>query len=198
MANENKPFGFRPHSTLNAASYMGNVRKFFVGTSDSTAFYVGDPVKIAAGEGNVYVNDHPVPSVTKSGTTTSDIIVGVCVGVEPLYGDLETKYRKASTAMYVFVDIDPNTIYEVQADSDTYVSSDVGNNAGFTVSTGSTTTGISNAVLDQSQEATTANLPLKVVGSVPKPDNDVSATAVYPRLLVKINNHAYGNIVAGV
>lgn len=197
MANSNKPFGFRPHSTLNAASYTGQIRKFFVDASDSTAFYVGDPVILDGTEGNLYVNDHPVAGVTKAGTATTEEIVGICVGVEPLYSDLELKYRKASTGMYVFVDTDPNTVYEVQGDSDTYATADIGLNTNFALSSGSTTTGVSNAVWDQDTVATTTTLPFKIIGSSPAPDNDVSTSAVYPRVLVKINNHAFGNVTQG-
>jgi hypothetical protein len=194
MANANKPFGLRPVKSLNGAPVNMQIEKFYVPATDSTAFYVGDTVKLAGTEGSLYAGDPPLPTVTKA--ATGDAVVGVCVGIEPLYSDLTTRYRKASTGMYVFVVTDPNTVFEIQGDSDTYAAADVGLNMSITVSTGSATTGVSNAVADQSTAAATSTLALQVLGTVPAPDNDL--TGGYPRLLVKLNNHQYSNATTGL
>lgn len=194
MANTNKPFGLRPYGTLNGGPYSGNVRTYFVPATDATAIYIGDPVKLAGTEGTLNADDLPMPTATKAAST--NVVIGVCVGVIPLPTDLTVLYRKASTAMYILVDTDPATIYAVQGDADTYDSADIGLNMNYTVSTGSTTTGVSNLVADQSSAATTNSLDLQVLGTVPLPNNDL--TGGYPLLLVRLNLNQFANGATGI
>ena len=194
MANDNKPFGLRPVKSLAGGPVNLQVSRFYVPSSDSTAFYIGDLVKLAGTEGSLDAGDTPRPTVTKA--ATSDAVVGVCVGIKPLPSDLTLNYRKASTGMYVYVCTDPQTVYEIQGDADSYAAADVGLNMSVTVSSGSATTGVSNAVADQSTAATTATLALQLLGTVPNPDNDL--TGGYPLLLVKLNNHQYSNATTGL
>lgn len=194
MANANKPFGLRPVKSLSGAPVNHQLTKFYVPATDSTAIYIGDPVKLAGTEGKLYADDAPVPTVTKS--AAGDVVVGVVVGVIPVPTDLSINYRKASTGMYVLVTTDPQTVYEIQGDSDTYDAADIGLNMTLTVSTGSTSTGVSNAVADQSTAAVTSTLDLAVLGSAPAIDNDL--TGGYPRLLVRLNKHQYNNLATGL
>lgn len=194
MANSDKPFGLRPYSTLNGSPYIGTVRTYFVPATDTTAIYVGDPVKLAGGEGTLYPDDLALPTATKADST--DVVIGVCVGVKPLPDALSTQYRPASTAQYIMVDVDPQTVYLVQGDSQTWDATDPGNNANFTASTGVTTTGVSNLVVDQSTAATTATLDFQILGSAPIVGNDL--TGGYPLLLVKLNNHQFVDGATGV
>lgn len=194
MANSNKPFGLRPVGTLNGASWNGGVRKFYVPATDGNAIYVGDMVKLAGTEGSLYAGDPPVPTVAIA--AANDVVVGVVVGVEPLYTDLSLNYRKASTGMYVMVCCDPQTVYEVQGDADTYAAADVGFNMTLTVAAGSAVTGYSASVADQSTAANTATLDLQVLGTVRSPDNDL--TGGYPLLLVKLNNCQYVDGTTGL
>lgn len=194
MANANKPFGLRPYSTLSGSSRSGTVRMYYVPATDNTAIFVGSPVKLAGTEGSLYAGDPPVPTVTI--ITSGDATVGVMVGVVPLPTDLSLNYRKASTGMYILVNTDPETIYLVQGDSDTYDAADVGFNMNLTVGTGSTTTGVSNAVADQSSAANTATLDLQILGSAPVPGNDL--TGGYPLLLAKLNNYQYVDGATGL
>lgn len=194
MANANKPHGLRPVSSLNGSPNNFQIRKFYVPATDSTAFYIGDTVKLAGTEGSLYVNDAPVPTVAKA--ATGDAVVGVCIGVQPLPESLEINFRKASTGMYVFVSTAPDTVYEIQGDVDTYDAADVGLNMSITVSDGSATTGVSNAVADQSTAAVTTTLALALLGTVQSIDNDLSGG--YPRLLVRLNNHQYSNATTGL
>lgn len=194
MANSNKPFGLRPVKTLNGASANFQVQTFHVPATDSTAIFIGDMVKLAGGDAALYAGDPEIPTVTKAAST--NVVVGVVVGIEPLYGSLGTNYRAASTAMNVLVCTDPQAVYEVQGDSDTWSDGDSGQNANITVSTGSTTTGISNAVVDQSTAATTATLDVQILRPSPNPENDL--TGGYPLLLVKLNNHQFVDGATGI
>ena len=190
MANTNKPFGLRPHSSLNGGPWSGNVRQFCANTSETSNIFVGDLVQLAGSEDVVYPDDLPFPTAILA--TTGGTMVGVVVGVTPKYGDLDVLYRKASIAQYLLVDTDPNTIFAIQGDADTYDKADVGLNAVVTCTAGSTTTGTSNFVLDQTGVSTSTgtNADVKLLASAPIVGNDL--TGGYPILLVKILNHAYG------
>ncbi len=194
MSNANRPFGLRPHSTLNGGPYSGNVRKYFLRADYAVALYVGDPVILGGTEGSLNADDVPMPTIEKGAAT--EAFIGVVVGFEPLPDALSTKYHKASTAQYALVDTDPQTVYLVQGDADTYAAADVGLNMTFTVSTGVTTTGISNGVADQSTAATTNTLDMQILGTAPFVDNDL--TGGYPLLLVKLNNHQYVDGTTGL
>lgn len=194
MPNTDKPFGLRPYSTLNGGPYMGNVRTYFVPATDTTAIFIGDPVKLAGGEGTLNPDDLALPTATKAAST--EVVIGVCVGVIPKPDALGTLYRPASTAQYIMVDVDPSTVFLVQGDSQTWDATDPGNNANFTASTGVTTTGVSNLVLNQSTAATTATLDFQILGSAPIVGNDL--TGGYPLLLVKLNNHQFVDGATGV
>lgn len=194
MANTDKAFGLRPYGTLNGSAYNGAIRTYFVPSTDTSAIFIGDPVKLAGSEGTLNPDDQAMPTATKADST--DVVIGVCVGIEALPSDLTVLYRKASTNMYIRVDTDQQTLYEVQGDSETWTAGDVGNNANWTASTGSTTTGTSNLVLDQTSAATTTTLDFQIIGSKPSVDNDL--TGAYPLILVKLNNHQFVDGTTGV
>jgi len=194
MANANRPFGLRPHSSLNGGPYSGNVRKYFKPAALDEVFYVGEPVTLSGTEGSLNADDVPMPTIITG--VANAVFCGVIVGFEPLPDSLSTKYSPAETAQYVFVDTDPQTIYLVQGDSDTYAAADVGLNMTYTVATGVTTTGISNGVADQSTAATTNTLDMQILGTAPFVDNDL--TGGYPLLLVKLNNHQYVDGTTGL
>lgn len=194
MANANKPFGLRPYGSLNAASYNGNVRTYFVPATDSTAIFLGDTVKLGGTEGSLNPDDLPLPTATKA--AAGDVVIGVCVGVIPLPDALSTLHRLASTAQYILVDTDPDTVYMIQGDADTYDSADIGLNMTLTVAAGSAVTGVSASVADQSTAATTNTLDLQILGSVPVVDNDL--TGGYPLLLARLNLNQFANGATGI
>jgi hypothetical protein len=186
LANTNKAYGFRPVGTLGNASYAGNVRKFFV--SSATAIFIGDTVKLAAtaSAAALYPNDvlYPEAEIAAQGS----IVIGVCVGVEPVYSDLTINYRKASVDMYIYVDVDPMTIYSVQGDSGAWVVSNIGLNANVTVGAGSTTTGRSTTVI--TTPTADAGKDTLIIGVDPDPGNEVG---VYWKMLVKLNLHQFAS-----
>ena len=201
MANQNKPFGLRPVGTLNGSPWNNATRKYAVLAADTDPVYIGDVVKVAATNTltATRTGTSPVAIATKVTDYTADVFLGVVTGIEPLVTDLSVTYRKASTLMGVHVCVDANAVYEVQGDADTFDPADVGLNSNLTTSTASTTTGISNMVLDQSTVDTTTTFPVQVLGVQASPDNDVSSTAVYPVFLVKLNRARFAdNAVTGI
>lgn len=192
MANSNTPFGFSPVGLLSGAPFSGGVRKYSMAAGDSVAAFIGDPVKLA---GTAQTIDGVIYQDVAQ-AATGDKIVGVMVGVEPATRE-STIYRVASTQRIVLVDVNPNTLFEIQEASGgtAFTANDIGLNANFVVGTGSTVTGLSAVELDNSTEATTNTLDVQIVGFANRPGNEVGANAKY---LVRINRHQYANQVAGV
>lgn len=197
MANISKINGFRAVKHLTGAPYNGQFNKYAVPSSDGTALFVGDVVKLAAdGDVNGYKN------VARA--AAGDAIIGVVVGfdINPL--NLNTpQYRAASTARVVYVADAADLLLEVEVSNPGAGSftnaSILGENYNHANGTGSTTTGASGATLDlNAGTAGGATATFKVVQFVDRADNDNTSNS--SRVLVKINNHQYagGTGTAGV
>lgn len=199
MANTNKVNGFRPVRYLNGAPWNGQANKYVIPAGNGTATFIGDLVKAdATGD------DAGYQTVVQA--AASNAVLGVIVGMEVTPGSLDTpQYRAASTRRVVWVADDPNLIFEAQEDGDTdpLETTDIGLNINVVVGAGSTVTGASGMQIDSDTAATTATLPLRLMGLVQRPDNENVLSAggqAYTRWEVKINNHQLGSStgVAGV
>lgn len=187
MANVSRINGLRPVKHLNGAAFNGALETFSFLTTDATAAYVGDLVKVG---GSADANG--VAQASRA-TANTDPIVGVIVGFVPDYSNLNTpqSYRAASTARTAFVAVDPSIVYEIQADAATAVA-DIGLNVGVTFTAGSATTGLSGLVANMASKATTATLPLKIIGVRQAPDQDMSDSSNW-KLLVTLNTNVFGS-----
>jgi len=199
MSSVSRLNGFKPVKTLTGASYNGQAEIAFIPASDSTVVMVGDAVKLL-GDARAATG---APTVTRvSGAT--DIAYGIVVGIlfsgvgdtqnVPPVTDLNTPiYRRASTDRYVMVCTDPNVVYEAQylttSVAAATITANVGLNGSWDVTAGSTSTGSSGMSI-AALSATTATLPLKVVGFPNRPDNIPGDT--YFSYYVKLNNVQYG------
>lgn len=199
MPNANAPFGLRPVAGLNNGPYNGGVRQYSVAAGNGTAIFIGDLVTLA---GTSQIIDGQVYSdVVQS--ATGDVFTGVVVGVLADTRDSLT-YRAASTRRILLVNDDPNAVFMIQQVSGgtPITANDVGFNANVVVGSGSTVTGYSGMTLDNTTEANTNTLDLKIVGIVNAPDNDpgsaVGTGADASRFLVRINRHRFVNQIAGV
>lgn len=203
MASVSRLNGFRPVKTLNGSPYNGQANVYFVPASDSTVIMVGDLVKLLGGARDAT----GVPTVTRA--AAGDPTVGVVVGIlfsgvgdtqnVPPVTDLNTPvYRRASTDRYLLVADDPNLILEGQLSAaGSYTAADMSLNANFRATAGNTSTGASGFDVDISTKATTATLPLKLVGVPNRPDNVVGDS--FLNVYVMINNHQLkGTGVLGV
>jgi len=116
------------------------------------------------------------------------------VGVQLNPNDLSMTggYRKASTAMTILVDTDPNTIYEIQEDSvgGSVALADGTKNASLILGTVDVVTGNSKTMLDSSTAAANAALDLLLLRPSLKVDN-APVTSPYCKWLVKLNLHQY-------
>jgi hypothetical protein len=194
MANANAPRGLSPVRGVNSQYVTGGPRAYVHDSGDGTPLYVGDPFKIAGA--NSTVNGVSMPQIVRA--SSGDVIDGVVVAALPDSRD-SLPYVAASTTRVVLGDDDPNSLFEIQdANGGTQLTdAAVGLNVNFTGSGGNTATGWSAVTLDNTTEASTNTLDLKIVDVVNRVDNDLAATGPL-RFLVRINRHRHANQVAGV
>lgn len=192
MANANTPFGLKPVREAGSGVHNGGLNQYFHAAADGTALYIGDPVikSGSADPSGVY------PSVIRA--TAAGAITGVVCGFLPDGVTNANGYGAASTAYYVLVDDDPDTLFEIQEDGvgGALAIADVGLNADYIVAAGNAYTKRSGVMLDTSTKATTAGLPLKIVAVTPRPNNEVGSAN--SKVLVKINLHTEAHGAAGI
>lgn len=200
MSSVSRINGFRPVKSVSGTSWNGQANVYFVPSTDATVIMVGDAVQLA-GDARAATG---APTVTRLASATG-IPVGIVVGIiftgmgdvtnVPPVNDLNTPvYRRANTDRYLLVIDDINVVYEVQlagaGPAAATVTAAVGLNGQFTLTAGNTTTGTSGMQLDSAGQATTATLPLKIVGFPNRPDN-IPGDAFFS-YWVKINSSSLG------
>lgn len=201
MANTNKPFGFSPKKSLTGDwDGIGNV--YAIASDASNTYAIGDVVMSAAS-----ATAAGIPFVQKWGgaTTTSALPLGIIVGftvppattsLEGTSLELEKIYLGLSAGtQYVLVADDPLLVFEAQFDSTAIAVTNLHQNAAVTITADQTTLAqsapLSNMVL--TGPATTATLPVRILGLVQEQGNEVGA---YCKVLCKWNYHEYG-VTAG-
>lgn len=203
MANTNAPRGLIPIAGAYSQPYSAGVRLYYHDSGDSNAIGIGDLVT-ATGSSTFYNMGgivQSIPNVQRG--ATGDVFQGVCIGVLQTTRD-STIYAPASTGIAVFVCDDPNALFWVQdGNSGTpLTANDIGLNVNVTVGTVNTTTGFSGLTLDNTSEATTNTLDLKIIGQYQSVDNDLGSAvgtgALAGKWIVRINRHRFANQIAGI
>lgn len=181
MSTVSRINGFRPVGNVTGGSMTGQIMSCFVPASDASVIMVGDVVQLL-GDAR---SPTGAPTVTRQASATG-VPLGVVVGISfegqgdaqnvPPVNDLNTPiYRRTLTDRYLLVNVDPGTIYEVQlagaGPAAATATANVGLNGQFTLTAGNTASGSSGMQLDSAGLATTATLPLKIVGFPYRPDN---------------------------
>jgi hypothetical protein len=160
-------------------------------SSNGTALYVGDPVKLAGS-----ADSAGVPSVTHC--AAGDTISGVVVGFQDA-ASMSLGYGAASTIRYPLLARGSNIVFEIQDDGvgGDLAAADIGLNADIIVAAGSSYTKRSGVMLDTSTKATTATLPLRIRSIAQRPDNALSTNT---KVHVTLNNttEAPGTASAGL
>jgi hypothetical protein len=195
MANNDNATGFRPVGPDGSYSDSGQVNAYLVPATDSTALFIGDPV-IVNGTASVPTVDsaygnYALPQVIRATAGSGGYTTGVVVGVEAITQE-SLPYREASTERIVFVNDDPDQLFEIQEDSDTatLALTDTGSNADFIIAAGDTAYAQSNAESNSDTADTTATLQLRLERLVPREDNAQGANAKW---LVRFNLHQKRN-----
>lgn len=193
----NAPNGLVPVKKLDGSAWTGATNSYTIASTYATAMFRGDPVTI--------LND---------GTLGVGVAGAACVGVfwGVKWTDSTGRVRfenywpgnpgvlTGSTVEALVID-DANTVFSIQETSGTGTAgtplalTDVGLNANFLYTAGSTATGTSAVSLNNASENTTDTLNLKILGLDPTPGNAVGNFANW---LVTLNNHRYKTGVTGV
>jgi len=195
------PRGFTPVRKEGGVS-NGQVNRYL---STGTAIFVGDMVKLngAAGAAGLKVTGvdaeglpYVIPAAS-SGTST-ERLVGVCVGFEPAPDQLGQNYADATNRRIVLVADDPNQHFLVQEDGDSasLTEANISDGVGMVLTAGSTVTGRSQMELDSSQASTVTTYPLRIVRKWEAPNNDMpTATSAGKHTLwvVRISHHQYNS-----
>jgi len=197
MANQSTAYGLRPIGLVGSGANSTGVTQYEIASNNTNAIYqYGIVVPTADG-----VIDYA--SATNGGTTQA---LGVLMGVE--YHDSVQKkpvwlnYWPGSGSVSVdtnypvkaFVADNPNQLFKVASDASltnraTALATVFANaSLGTSARTGSTDTGSSNSALSVSSVATTATLPLRIVGIMDDVANSDYTAAGIP-LIVRLNAH---------
>jgi len=186
MTNRDSIFGARFIGHLQSNKVSGSSRTYTVLAADAVAVFMGDFVThqgaAAIGADGVY---HPVVAQSAA----ADKVTGFVMSVSNSRDYENQIYRTASTLRNVEVCDDPYALFEIQA-SGTVTAAMIGYNADIVVGSGSTFTGLSGMELDVSTVANTATLPLRIVGIVPREDNELGANT---KLICYMNYTTYKN-----
>lgn len=197
MANVTRIAGLSPVQYLNGAPWNGQARLYYIDSTDTNAFAVGDPVVLSGS-----ADTNGVPSITLASAGSSNTVTGALVGM----GDYEGTIAKVSNpnsiilpatktiSYYAMVADDPNIIFQIQegGTATALTAAAVGTNASLL--TGTNNAYVSGWTFDNNTVATTVALQLKLLGLVRKSDN---AFGQYAKWLVKINNHTYAAATTG-
>lgn len=189
MANVDRPSGLSPVRFLSGASYNGQANLYYIPSSDGNAFAIGDPVASAGS-----ADSNGVASVTLATAGTGNPVRGVIVGwgtkeglmADPANLDSLIIPATKTKAYYVMVADDPNVIFEIQEVSGgtALTAAEVGLNANLVAGTNNGY--VSGWEVNNSGEAVTATLQVRLLGLARRSDN---AFGEHAKWLVKINNH---------
>ena len=188
--------GFGPVKHMNGSAYNGQVNRYMISASDSQATNVGDFVQLSDNNALVDTAGFGVyPAVERIGSGTAVPIVGVIVGFEPDYSNLNSpNYRAASTQRVALVADAADIIFAGPQDGvgGVVAAASVGLNVAIALGSAGTSGAYASGMsVDSSTVATTATLPLQILGVTASPDSDVTSTSRPAELLVRVNTHAF-------
>lgn len=182
--------GFLYANKQGVSGTEGVVQTFAVDVLHSTLLAPGDAVVIT-GEGSVL----GVSEVDTGNATTAN--TGVITSVSPQIAgeNLTETGLPALTAGNVQVQLDPQALYEIEADA-TVAAASVGLNVGINVTTATKQGGltVSNMTVDTATALATQTLPYRIVALLPGVDTGVLGD----RVLVRPNATTQSDGAAGV
>jgi hypothetical protein len=181
---------------MNGSPYNGQVNRYMISVSDTQATNVGDLVQLSDNAALVDTAGFGVyPAVERIGSGTAVPIVGVIVGFDVDYSNLNAPtYRAASTRRVALVADASDLLLAAPQDAvgGVVAAASVGLNVAINLGTAGTSGAyVSGMSVDSSTVATTATLPLQIMGVTASPDNDETSTARPAEVLVRINTHAF-------
>lgn len=177
------PYGLRPVNLIGGQPYAGSTRLIKIASGYAANLFFGEPVAIAA--------NGTITAATVTTTAPATGVTGVFVGCTytdpnlkiPVWKQYWPSGTVASDA-YAYVVDDPDIVMQVQADGSVGQTA-LGDNIALKVASGDTGTGNATTAADSTSVATTASLPLRIVGFVESTTSTVGDA--YTDLLVKWN-----------
>lgn len=194
MANTVAPIGLAASRLLSGADWNQQGNTYYIPSTDTNAYYVGDPV---ASIHAMDANGVPGVGIATAGSPIRGVIMAVVpqpAGANALqYNSVPAS--KGGNAYYVIVADDPNIIFTIQDDGlNTLTGTAINKNANFTLAAPSTQWQFSATVLNTGSVATTSTLNLRILGITQTPSNAPGAYATWD---VLINNHELRGGTAG-
>lgn len=157
----------------------GKLRRFHVDAAHAGVLGIGDLVLLTGTSHTDGISEVDIGTANTANT-------GVIVGVEPQFAGeaLSQTHLSASTAGYIFVNVDPDAEYEVTISNGPLVATEVGLNLPAVVTAGTVAGSIfvSNMGGNATGAATTSTLPLRVVRLT-----EDSAGVLGNKAIVKLN-----------
>jgi hypothetical protein len=197
MANVSKATGLIPVGHLLGLDWSAKAREYYIPSSDTNAYAIGDPVTLAA-----TADTNGVPGIIIATAGTGNPVLGAIVGWGAYEGLMADPANLNSTTIpatktksyYAMVSDDSYIIYEIQAIGSAYTATDVGNNCQLT--SGTNNGYVSGWQLNDAVTSTSAaTAQLQLLGLARRLDNAFGLNAKY---LVRINNHPFNAGIAGV
>lgn len=201
MANTNTPWGLAPSRYFNGTPWNGGGNTYYIASSDTNAYAIGDPVTLVSGGADA----NGIPGVTLATAGFGNLVTGVVLGMGgPTYGgffgdptNLNTTIVPATKtkAYYILVCDDPNVLFTIQegGSGSALTVASVGKN--FDLKSGTNSGYLSGWTLDNGTSNTGSTRQLKIFSL----DQTVgNAVGQYAKWLVFINNHSYRTGLVGV
>lgn len=204
MANTSRPSGLVPVRYLNGAPWTGGGNLYYIPSTDTNAFAIGDPVATLTGAADA----NGVSAVTLATAGSSAVLRGVIVSAGALVeggsmfnpSNLNTTVIPATKTVnyYVLVVDDPNVIFEIQEfsgeSSTNFTAADIGK--GCNLKSGTNSGYVSGWTLDDTAaSATSSTRQVRLLGISRRTDN---AFGSYCKFLCLINQHELKAATAGV
>ena len=185
MANQLEKFGLKPYRKLDGTPLAGAQNRYTIKANYNQNIFQGDLV-IPVSTGNI----------ERHVANTSEAVVGVfngCFFTDPTTGKPTFKnFYPASTNasdITAFVIDDPDAVFLMNADA-AFTRADLFKNYSLDSNNGSTTTGISEAMLDVGTSGTATTFAVQAIDISQDPENSDTSTS-NANILVRINNHFY-------
>ncbi len=202
MANVSRIAGLVPVQYLNGAAWNGQARTYFIPSSDTNAYAIGDPVDFG---GSADANGVPSVVAALPGNNSGvNMILGAIVSVAEQESDIGNVSNPNSIvapatktrAYYVMVADDPMILFQMQeGGTQTTPLAATSCELNVDLASGANNGYVSGWVLDIATTTTGSAYQMRLLGLVRTSNN---AFGQYAKWLVKINMHRFAQPVAGV
>jgi hypothetical protein len=201
MANSNTPNGLQ--AVYNSALGPTKITPYYISNAQS-AMAIGTPVTLT-GTANtsavIFGQEWPagtLPGIAVATGGDANKLLGsiVSFGNNPQEINPNAVYNPANTAGIAWVADSPDQEFTIVDDGTALAVTDIGLNANLTIGAVNTSIGMDTSSLDTSTPGSNATYQLKILRLNNRPNNVIGeANGEY---VVKINNHLFGNVTAGV